>query len=129
MQQNEILVLIPRDIRMRIVHPGDIAQIEGFRELFILLNTDPRADELRQLIVTYFNNSPSLQGHLGQSVFLVSVTMRDMTYCQLPNDLTVHPSAGSPLFSYSGPPSTKYLSTFAVCHADDAKDNDSVHDE
>lgn len=85
---------------MRIVHSGDIAQIEGFRELFILLNTDPGADELRQLIVTYFNNSPSLQGHLGQSVFLISVTMRDMTHCNSPMTSQCIIPAPSRLFSH-----------------------------
>lgn len=63
--QAEIQPLIPRDIWMRLIHSGDNAQIEGFRELFIHLNTDPDADELRRLIMTYFKNTPALQGHLS----------------------------------------------------------------
>jgi len=65
LQQNPILELIPNHIRRRIMHRGENAQIEGFRELFILLNTDPDADELRRLIVVYFKNCPTLRGHLG----------------------------------------------------------------
>lgn len=65
-EEHQILALLPRDIRMRIVNPGDIAQIEGFRELFIHLNTDPDADELRRRIFIYFKDSPSLRGNLSQ---------------------------------------------------------------
>jgi len=56
--------LIPRHIERHIVHTGDIAQIEGFRNLFNYLNTEPVADDLRQLVVNYFNEDPHLQPHL-----------------------------------------------------------------
>jgi len=58
--------LIPRHIERHIVHTGDIAQIERFRNLFDYLNTEPTADDLRQLVVNYFNNHPPLQPHLRE---------------------------------------------------------------
>ena len=64
-QQHDIMALIPNGVKMRILHPGDNAQIEGFRELFVVLNTNRDAHELRQLLVDYFKNSSVLQGHLG----------------------------------------------------------------
>lgn len=60
------IVLIPIHIRSHIVHPGDNAQIEGFRKLFDYLNTDPAADDVRQLVVNYFNDYPYLQQHLHE---------------------------------------------------------------
>ena len=62
----EILNLIPARIRKHITHPGDIAQIEGFQELFTHLNEDPGSKALRQLVVSYFAGSPSLREHLSQ---------------------------------------------------------------
>ena len=56
--------LIPRHIERHIVHTGDIAQIEGFRNLFNYLNTESIAGDLRQLVLNYFNAYPHLQPHL-----------------------------------------------------------------
>jgi hypothetical protein len=57
--------LIPERIAKRVIHPGDDAQINGFEELFVLLNTDQDAGRLRKLIVDYFNNTPFLREHLS----------------------------------------------------------------
>ena len=61
------MALIPEYIWKHIMHSGDNAQLEGFRELFVYLNTRLDAEGLRQQIVTYFNNSLSLRQHLRQS--------------------------------------------------------------
>jgi hypothetical protein len=58
--------LIPRHIERHIVHIGDNAQIEGFRKLFEYLNANQAADDLRQLVVNYFNGHPVLQPHLRE---------------------------------------------------------------
>jgi len=51
---------IPPNITMqKITHPGDIAQITGFRELLSSLNTDAGVDLLRNIIVDYSVNSAS----------------------------------------------------------------------
>jgi len=55
--RNDIMALIPRDIKLHIVHSDAIAQIRGFKELFVLLNNDYNATSLRRLIVAYFNDS------------------------------------------------------------------------
>lgn len=64
--RQDLKAFISRDIWLPIIHPGDSAQIQGFRDLFILLNTDPAVDNLRQLVVKYFNDSPPLRGHLSE---------------------------------------------------------------
>jgi len=53
--------LIPRPIWSQLVNFGPTAHIEGFRNLFDYLNTEPGADDLRQLVVNYFNNVHYLQ--------------------------------------------------------------------
>ena len=73
--RHDIVELIPAAIMKRLSHPGDNAQIEGFQELFVHLNTDPRADKLRKLIVEYFNLSPILCRYLSQSSFRISCDM------------------------------------------------------
>lgn len=67
MQRPDILRLVPSDIAKRIYHSGDNAQITGFQELFVLVNADPSAEELRRLLVNYFNDSSVLRNHLSQS--------------------------------------------------------------
>jgi len=67
---------IPPAIAKLVCHPGDIAQIEGFQELFIHLNTDPNAEKLRKLVVDYFNGSPILRPYLSQSHRFIYHTTR-----------------------------------------------------
>jgi hypothetical protein len=78
----DIMGLIPRKISRHLVHSDPRAQIEGFQELFILLNNDPNAKALRQLIVSYFNNSPPLRGHLSQYSY------------SIPSDVCTQPFVG-----------------------------------
>jgi hypothetical protein len=71
---------------MRIIHPGDNAQVQGFQVLFLLLDTNPAADELRRMVVDYFNDSPPLQAHLSEHDY----------YClnktqYLPDSFTLNP--------------------------------------
>ena len=65
-QQRELMASLPADIRKHIVHLGDNAQVKGFEDLFIFLDRSPTADNLRQMVVHYFNKSPSLRGHLSK---------------------------------------------------------------
>ena len=65
-QQNGIKAHIPRNIWMQIIHPEGPAHIAGFRELFVLLNTDPGAENLRRLIFNYFANSLPLRENLSE---------------------------------------------------------------
>ena len=71
--RRDIMKFVPEYIRACIISPGDIAQIKGFQELFIYLNQDASAT-LRQLVVAYFRNTPSLRGHLSQSCASVRST-------------------------------------------------------
>ena len=63
--RNDIMSLIPRNIRRCLAHSADLAQIEGFQDLFIYLNDRPGAHELRRLVIAYFRSSPCLRGHLS----------------------------------------------------------------
>jgi len=65
--RNDIMALIPITITKYMIHSGPEAQVRGFQELFLYLNKDPSQAPLRQLIHAYFNDSPSLRGHLSQS--------------------------------------------------------------
>lgn len=65
LMRRDIIQLIPSDIAIRITHPSADAQITGFQGLFVILNTKSEAEELRRLIVHYFNHSASLRGHLS----------------------------------------------------------------
>jgi hypothetical protein len=65
--RNDIMALIPPRITKFMNHSGPEAQIRGFQELFLYLNKDRSPAQLRQLIHAYFNDSPSLRGHLSQS--------------------------------------------------------------
>src|SRR5580692_4130775 len=65
--RNDIMALIPRRITRYMIHSAPEAQVRGFQELFLYLNKDPSPTPLRQLIHTYYNDSPSLRGHLSQS--------------------------------------------------------------
>jgi hypothetical protein len=64
--RHDIMEVIPGRIRRRITHSGDIAQIEGFRDLFVYLNDRSSPQKLRQLVIAYFRGSPYLRGHLSQ---------------------------------------------------------------
>ncbi len=64
--RNDQLELVPLDIRRHIIHPGVVAHVEGFRELFNRLDTDHTAGYLRQHIVNYFNDQPFLRVHLRE---------------------------------------------------------------
>jgi len=70
--RNDIMKLIPRRITRYMTHSGPEAQIRGFEELFLYLNKDPSSAPLRELIHAYFNDSPSLRGHLSQSSLVFS---------------------------------------------------------
>ena len=65
-RNGHLMELVPRDIQRHIIDDGDNARIEGFRKLFDYLNTDPAANDLRQLIVNYFNDHPYLREHLHE---------------------------------------------------------------
>jgi hypothetical protein len=69
-QRQDIMVLIPRDIKKHIHHSGDNGQIKGFEELFVHLERSSAASELRGLIVAYFKTYPELRGHLSKYRFL-----------------------------------------------------------
>ena len=60
--------LIPSHIWSHLIHPEPTAHINGFRSLFVYLNTELIADDLRQLVVNYFNNHPPLQPHLREQL-------------------------------------------------------------
>ena len=60
-----IIQLLPPNIALHINHDSANAQITGFQELFVILNTKSEADELRKLIVHYFNHSAPLRRHLS----------------------------------------------------------------
>ena len=72
-QRQDIMALIPSYIRRRLLYPGDIPRVEGFQELFTLLNTDPDTAVLRGQIIGYFEGSPALRVQLSQSL-ISSVT-------------------------------------------------------
>jgi len=56
--------LIPRPIWSQLINLGPTAHIEEFRNLFEYLNTESTADDLRQLVVIYFNDVRYLQPFL-----------------------------------------------------------------
>ena len=66
--------LIPPHIHKCIIHGAATAHIEGFRQLFDHLNMEPTADDLRQLVVDYFNSQrylqPYLHEHLSNLLFI-----------------------------------------------------------
>ena len=64
--RNDLLELIPIDIRKHIIHSDVTAHIAGFQKLFNYLNTDPTASHLRQHVVDYFNDQPFLRNHLRE---------------------------------------------------------------
>jgi len=81
--RNDIMKLIPSRITKYMIHSGPEAQIRGFEELFLYLNKDRSSAPLRQLIHAYFNDSPSLRGHLSQSSLVFSndtILKRQLTY-------------------------------------------------
>lgn len=67
-QRGDIMELIPVETRLRIKYPTADGHIDGFRELFVHLATNPPevVDELRQLIIGYYRSSHALRGHLSQ---------------------------------------------------------------
>ena len=70
MMRDDIMTLVPSDIKMLMIHPEPRAHILGFRELFIRLNNNQGLMHLRQMIEDYFDKSPPLRGHLSQSSFV-----------------------------------------------------------
>src|SRR3984885_4960253 len=83
--RNDIMALIPTRITKFMNHSGPEAQIRGFQELFLYLNKDPSPAQLRQLIQAYFNDSPSLRGHLSQSSHVSPMKEYDRS----PNNISV----------------------------------------
>ena len=61
--------LLPRVIWTQLINPDANAHIKGFRDLFIILDTDQTADDLRQLVVDHFNGVPSLRQHLREHAY------------------------------------------------------------
>ena len=66
------MAYLPADIRWHILHPGVDAQIQGFQDLFILLDSDPAPDSLRATVVAYFNRTPRLREHLREPALISS---------------------------------------------------------
>ena len=64
--RNDIMALIPDNIKKYMIHSDTIAHIRGFQELFVYLNKGRNPTRLRQLLEAYFNNCPPLRGHLSQ---------------------------------------------------------------
>ena len=70
LRQQEILELLPMHIRMKIGNHGNLAQLEGFQDLFTHLDrpgTD--RDGLRERIAGYFWHHIDLRGHLSKICF------------------------------------------------------------
>ena len=107
--QRDVKTSIPSHIWKQIVHPGDIAQITGFQELFLILNTNPAADGLRQLVVDYFNDSPPLRAHLSESRFILWI-MRHRFGDSCASHTLEQPGAAPPPFFSSSPPKEGHLS-------------------
>lgn len=63
--RDDIMECLPQHIRRLIEHHGDDAQIKGFTGLFTYLNSDHSPEQLRRLIVIYFQHVPSLRAHLS----------------------------------------------------------------
>jgi len=82
--RNDIMALIPGHITKYMIHSNPEARVRGFQELFLYLNEDPSPAPLRQLIHAYFNDCPSLRGHLSQSSLIFS------------NDTILKKTAGRP---------------------------------
>ena len=88
--RTDIMVLIPGHITKYMIHSGPEAQVRGFQELFLHLNKEPSPAPLRQLIHAYFNDCPSLRGHLSQSSLIFSnhtilkKTCREARYQSIP---------------------------------------------
>ena len=68
LQQQEILILIPKGIRGMIDDVEKLVQHEGFQELFVDLNR-PGKDRLRERIAIYFWSHADLRGHLSKICF------------------------------------------------------------
>jgi hypothetical protein len=66
-EQDDFRRLIPEDIWRHISHLHVLARIQGFRDLFILLNTDPKVNDLRRNIFYYFVKLPVLRDYLSKS--------------------------------------------------------------
>ena len=69
--RNDIMAIIPGDIKKRMIHPDVNAHIQGFQELFVHLNKGHPLKRLRELVEAYFNDCPPLRGHLSQSLHVV----------------------------------------------------------
>ena len=65
LNQQDILALVPSHIRRLLCHPERSTHLEGAQELFILLDLDPDAEALRQLVIGYFEGSPELRRYLS----------------------------------------------------------------
>ena len=68
--RDDIMTLVPGNIKRRMNHSDPSAHISGFQELFIHLNKNRSSTRLRQMIEDYFDNSPPLREHLSQSSFV-----------------------------------------------------------
>ena len=57
---------LPRVIWTQLINPDANAHIKGFRDLFIILDTNETADDLRQLVVDHFKHITWLRAHLSE---------------------------------------------------------------
>jgi hypothetical protein len=66
-KQRHIMKHIPNHIMKRITHPDAGSQIQGFEDLFLLLDTRGTGD-LHRLVTKYFHDTLPLRPHLSKSV-------------------------------------------------------------
>jgi hypothetical protein len=92
-KRSDMKALIQNHIWKHIIHMESSAQIKGFQELFILLNADPGADNLRRLIVDYFRNSPPLREHLSTFEFFPPGVLSKLRVCVLSGRKSRRPPA------------------------------------
>jgi len=69
--RNDIMAIIPGHIKKCMNHSNVNAHIQGFQELFVHLNKGRPLKRLRELVEAYFNDCPSLRGHLSQSLHIL----------------------------------------------------------
>lgn len=69
--RSDIMEIIPKPTRRRIIHPRDEGQIKGFEDLFDLLEL-PASEGLRRIITDYFAQKPALRKHLSQLLSTIS---------------------------------------------------------
>ena len=69
--RNDIMAMIPGNIKKCMIHSDVNAHIQGFQGLFVHLNKGRPLKRLRDLVEAYFSDCPPLSGHLSQSLHIV----------------------------------------------------------